>query len=97
MVISKKNVVADSNEIAVNYCIGCVEFRYRESSGHRPHLLVWEPKIAKNISFLVFCEFLLNEKNEVKFFRLKGSALKRGIQRCKIHCHIMFNKRARTV
>jgi hypothetical protein len=63
MVISKKNVVADSNEIAVNYCIGCVEFRYRESSGHRPHLLVWEPKIAKNISFLVFCEFLLNEKN----------------------------------
>jgi hypothetical protein len=54
MVISKKNVVADSNEIAVNYCIGCVEFRYRESSGHGPPLLVWEPKISKNISFFGF-------------------------------------------
>jgi hypothetical protein len=42
--------------------------------------------------FFVFCEFLLNEKSEVKFFRLKRSALKRGIQRCRIHCHIMFNK-----
>jgi hypothetical protein len=31
--------------------------------------------------FFVFCEFLLNEKSEVKFFRLKRSALKRGIQR----------------
>jgi amiloride-sensitive sodium channel len=30
-------------------------------------LLVWGPKIAKNMSFLVFGEFLLNEKSEVKF------------------------------
>jgi hypothetical protein len=97
MVFSKKIFVADSNEIAVSYCIGCVEFRHRESSGHGPHLLAWEPKIAKNMSFLVFCEFLLNEKNEVKFFLLKRSALKRGIQRCRIHCHIMFNKGAMTV
>jgi hypothetical protein len=42
--------------------------------------------------FFVFCEFPLNEKREVKFFRLKISALKRGIHRCKIHCHSMFNK-----
>jgi hypothetical protein len=97
MVFSKKIFVADSSEIAVSYCIGWVEFRHRESSGHIPHLLFWEPKIAKNMSFLVFCEFLLNEKSEVKFFRLKRSALKRGIQRCRIHCHIMFNKGAMTV
>jgi hypothetical protein len=45
MVFSKKIFVADSNEIAVSYCIGCVEFRHRESSGHRAHLLAWEPKI----------------------------------------------------
>jgi hypothetical protein len=63
--------VADSNEIAVSCCIGWVEVRHRESSGRRPHLLVWEPKVVKNLSFLVFCEFLLNEKIEAKFFRLK--------------------------
>jgi hypothetical protein len=49
------------------------------------------------MGFFVFCEFLLNEKSEVKFFRLKRSALKRGIQRCRIHCHIMFNKGAMAV
>jgi hypothetical protein len=49
------------------------------------------------MSFLVFCDFPLNEKSEVKFFRLKISALKRGIQRCNIHCHIMFNKGATAV
>jgi hypothetical protein len=97
MVFSKKIFVADSNEIAVSYCMGYVEFRHRESSGHRPHLLAWEPKIAKNMSFLVFCEFLFNEKTEVNFFRLKRSALKRGIPRCRIHYHIMFNKGAMTV
>jgi hypothetical protein len=26
--------VADSNQIAVGYCIGSVEFRYSKSSGH---------------------------------------------------------------
>jgi hypothetical protein len=50
----EKNFVSDSNEIAVSYRIGCVEFRHRESSAHRPHLLVWEPKIAKNLSFFGF-------------------------------------------
>jgi hypothetical protein len=50
----KKIFVADSNEIAVSYRIGCVEFRHRESSGHRPRLLVWEQKIAKNMSFFRF-------------------------------------------
>jgi hypothetical protein len=54
MVFSKKIFVADSNEIAVSYCIGCVEFRHRESSGHGPHLLAWEPKIAKNMSIFGF-------------------------------------------
>jgi hypothetical protein len=54
MVFSKKKFAADSNEIAVSYCIGCVEFRHRESSGHRPHLLAWEPKIAKNMIFFGF-------------------------------------------
>jgi hypothetical protein len=54
VVFSKKIFVADSNEIAVGYCIGCVEFRHKESSGHRPHLLVWEPKITKNLSFFGF-------------------------------------------
>jgi hypothetical protein len=54
VVFSKKIFVADSNEIEVNYRIGCVEFRHKESSGHRPHLLVWEPKITKNLSFFGF-------------------------------------------
>jgi hypothetical protein len=49
------------------------------------------------MSFFVFCEFLLNEKSEVKFVRLKRSALKRGIQWCRIHCHTMFNKGAMAV
>jgi hypothetical protein len=49
------------------------------------------------MSFFVFREFLLNEKRKVKFFRLKRSALKRGIQRCRIHCHSMFNKGAMAV
>jgi hypothetical protein len=96
MVFSKKIFVADSNEIAVS-CRGKVEVRHRESSGRSPHLLVWEPKVVKNLSFLVFCEFLLNEKIEVKFFRHKRSALKRGIQRCIIHYRIMFNKGATAV
>jgi hypothetical protein len=50
----EKNFVSDSNEIAVSYRIGCVEFRHRESSAHRPHLLVWEPKIAKNLNVFGF-------------------------------------------
>jgi hypothetical protein len=54
MVFSKKIFVTNSNEIAVSDCIGCVEFRHRESSGHRPHLLAWEPKITKNMIFLGF-------------------------------------------
>jgi hypothetical protein len=49
------------------------------------------------MSFFVFCEFLLNEKSEVKFFQPKRSALKRGIQECRFHCHTMFNKGAMAV
>jgi hypothetical protein len=49
------------------------------------------------MSFFDFCEFLLIQKSEVKFFRLKRSALKRGIQRCGIHCQTMFNKGAMAV
>jgi hypothetical protein len=30
----EKFFVADSNQIAVSYCIGSVEFRYSKSSGH---------------------------------------------------------------
>jgi hypothetical protein len=41
----KKFLGADSNEIAVSYPIGCVEFRHRVGSCHRPQLLAWEPKI----------------------------------------------------
>jgi hypothetical protein len=49
--------------------------------------------------FEFFCFFLisLKRKSEVKFFRLKRSALKRGIQRCRFHCHIVFNKGAMAV
>jgi hypothetical protein len=49
------------------------------------------------MSFFVFCEFLLNEKSEVKFFQPKRSALKKGIQRCRIHFDRMFNKGAMAV
>jgi hypothetical protein len=31
---SKNFFVADSNQIAVSYCIGSVEFGYSKSSGH---------------------------------------------------------------
>jgi hypothetical protein len=34
VVFSKKIFVADSNQIAVSYCIGSVEFRYSKSSAH---------------------------------------------------------------
>jgi hypothetical protein len=34
MVIFQKFFVSDSNQIAVSYCIGLVEFRYSKSSGH---------------------------------------------------------------
>jgi hypothetical protein len=71
VVFSKIFFVSDSNEIAVSYCLGLLEFRHSESSGHRPDLLVWEPKIWVFLSFFVFCEFLLNDKREVKFSRLK--------------------------
>jgi hypothetical protein len=51
MVFSNIFFVADSNEIAVSCCRGSVQVRHRESSGHRPHLLVWELKIFKNLIF----------------------------------------------
>jgi hypothetical protein len=54
VVFSKKIFVSDSNEIAVSYRIGCVEFRHRESSAHRPHLLVWEPKNSEKFEFFRF-------------------------------------------
>jgi hypothetical protein len=34
MVFFENFFVADSNQIAVSYCIGSVEFRYDKSSGH---------------------------------------------------------------
>jgi hypothetical protein len=34
VVFFEKIFVADSNQIAVSYCIGSVEFRYSKSSGH---------------------------------------------------------------
>jgi hypothetical protein len=77
VVFSKKNFVSDSNEIAVSYRIGCVEFRHRESSAHRPHLLVWEPKIAKNFSFFGFLLISLKRKNRGKIF----SAQKKRIEK----------------
>jgi hypothetical protein len=49
------------------------------------------------MGFFVFREFLLNEKRAVKFFRLKRSAFEEGIQRCRYHCHSMFNKGAMAV
>jgi hypothetical protein len=76
VVFSKKIFVSDSNEIAVSYRIGCVEFRHRESSAHRPHLLVWEPKIAKNLSFFCFLRISLKRKNRGKIF----SAQKKRIE-----------------
>jgi hypothetical protein len=54
MVFSKKIFVTDSSKIAVSYRIGRVKFRHRESSGHRPYLLVWAPKIVKNMNFFRF-------------------------------------------
>jgi hypothetical protein len=57
LVFLKIFFVSDSNEIAVSYCLGLVEFRHRESSGHRHDLLVWEPKIWVFLIFLFFVNF----------------------------------------
>jgi hypothetical protein len=58
MVFSKKNFVADSNEIAVSYCIGCVEFRHRESSGHGPPFVgVGAKNSQKYYFFWIFVNF----------------------------------------
>jgi hypothetical protein len=54
VVFSKKIFVSDSNEIAVSYRIGCVEFRHNESSAHRPHLLVWGAKNSEKFEFFRF-------------------------------------------
>jgi hypothetical protein len=55
MVFSKKIFVADSNEIAVSYRMGWIEFRHRESFPViDPRFVVWESKIAKNMSFFSF-------------------------------------------
>jgi hypothetical protein len=45
MVFFEKKFFGDSNQIAVSYCIGSVEFRYSKSSGYSTHFLLWEPKI----------------------------------------------------
>jgi hypothetical protein len=55
---SKTNFVADSNEIAVSYRIGCVEFRHMESSGHRPTPFVGVG--AKNNEKFEFFRFFVN-------------------------------------
>jgi hypothetical protein len=55
VVFFEKFFVADSNQIAVSYCIGSVEFRYSKSS--RPLKSIFAVG-AKNMDFLVFCDFL---------------------------------------
>jgi hypothetical protein len=57
MVFSKKIFVADSNEIAVSYCIGCVKFR------HRGKFRSWTPFVgvgAKNKQKYDFFWFFVN-------------------------------------
>jgi hypothetical protein len=49
------------------------------------------------MSFLFFCEFLLNEKSEVKLFSAQKKRIEKGIQRCRIHRHLIFNKGTMTV
>jgi hypothetical protein len=56
---SKKNFVADSNEIAVSYCIGCVEFRHRvKVPVIEPHFLAVGVKNMSFFEFFCFFEFL---------------------------------------
>jgi hypothetical protein len=54
VVFSKKFFVSDSNEIAVTYRIGCVEFRHRESSAHRPTFLGVGAKNSEKFEFFRF-------------------------------------------
>jgi hypothetical protein len=56
MVFFEKNFFGDSNQIAVSYCIGSVEFRYSKIFGYSTHFLLWEPKI------LIFCFFAIFSK-----------------------------------
>jgi hypothetical protein len=54
MVFSKKFFVADSNEIAVSYRMGWVEFRHRENSGHRPPFVGVGAKNSQKYEFFSF-------------------------------------------
>jgi hypothetical protein len=75
MVFFEKIFVADLNQIAVSYCIGSVEFRYSKSSVPlNPFFAVG----AKNMDFLVFCDFLKNEKIQVNFFSTQKKRLDKG-------------------
>jgi hypothetical protein len=64
--------VADSNQIAVSYCIGCVEFRYsKKFQPLNPFFAVG----AKNMDFFGFLPISLKPKNPAKFFFGSGEAL----------------------
>jgi hypothetical protein len=80
MVFFEKFFVGDSNQIAVSYCIGSVEFRC--SKKFRP----LNPFFAVGAKIWIFCFFAIfsKMKNPGKFFfRLRRRALTRAIQRCK--------------
>jgi hypothetical protein len=66
--------IADSNQIAVSYCIGSLEFRYSKSSGHLTHFLLWEPKIWIFWFFAIFSKM----KNPGKFFLTQKKRLDKG-------------------
>jgi hypothetical protein len=54
VVFFRKFFVADSNQIAVSYCIGRVNSGIVKVPASEPIFAVG----AKNMDFLVFCEFL---------------------------------------
>jgi hypothetical protein len=50
---------------------------------------MWEKSV-----FLVFCDFLENQKKKVEFIKVKRTVVKRLIEQYKTHCNLLLNKGA---
>jgi hypothetical protein len=53
--------------------------------------------MCEKIFFLVFCDFLENQKKKVEFIKVKRTVAKRLIEQYKTHCDLLLNKGAMAV
>jgi hypothetical protein len=70
----EKIFVADSNQIAVSYCIGSVEFRYSKIPAIEPIFCCGSQKYG----FFGFLRFSLKRKNSGNFFSIQMKRLDKG-------------------